>query len=913
MNERLVDVLEGREENYLLPFYWKHQGNRARIPDEIRAIRASGCRAFCVESRPFDDFCGPEWWSDMQLILEEAKRQEMKVWILDDKHFPTGYANGIAMKTYPEARRWFLREHHLDVMGPMRAASFLVPPCEGEEIRLAVCAYRRAEPTGNVSTAQTAFLREGQLTGRESGHPDEVFSEALIGDPIVFDLRQDARMLHWDVPEGCWRLFFVFQTRRGGSGGLQDAYVNFLSASSAHGLIEAVYETHWAHFSNYFGNTLAGFFSDEPSFDANHIGPWGQDPGFYDRTVGQPGVALPWDPAVAVRLGAACSVSASLPLLWYPLAGKHPDARLAYMDAVTDLWRTCFSRQVGDWCREHGVQYIGHVIEDMNAHARLGCSGGHYFRSLDGQDMSGLDIVLHQVMPGMGQYPNAASIAGGVADPAFFHYVLGHLGSSLARLHPRMKGRAMCEVFGAYGWAEGVPCMKWLMDFLLVRGINRFVPHAFSDLYPDPDCPPHFHAQGNDPQMEAFSVLMRYVNRMAHLLEGADRETPGAILYHAEAEWMGGEARTLVEVPAKALYDAHIDYDIVPLDALAEAEIRDRCLWLNGHPHRFLVVPAARRWPAAVAMWAERLAAAGVPVFWTGSDTRDTYDAPVPSMRVISADRLSEVLLAEGLAHAYFPTEVPTPLLRIARFDLSDTVLFLLFQEGVTEPVETVVQLPVEGDSLVLDLLYGAHRRGHAPAGRLAVTLQPYQSMLVAFGQGADFTANLSAVPEEEEKRSAAPGGIRTKRLEVEWDVALLETGVSNTFEPFGSIRELFSLTGPNGQEGFSGIMRYRTRWNGGSNRASRVVLDLGQVGQTAEVKLDGRSLGQRICPPYRWEIDPSRLATSDHDLEILVANTLVHRLPDAFSRYMAIPGSGLLGPVTVQWEESEGDVHGTL
>ena len=29
-------------------------------------------------------------WEDMDLILRECERRQMKVWLLDDKHFPTG-------------------------------------------------------------------------------------------------------------------------------------------------------------------------------------------------------------------------------------------------------------------------------------------------------------------------------------------------------------------------------------------------------------------------------------------------------------------------------------------------------------------------------------------------------------------------------------------------------------------------------------------------------------------------------------------------------------------------------------------------------------------------------------------------------------------------------------------------------
>ena len=32
MNERLKDVLEGKEENYMLPFYWQHGDHHEKIP-----------------------------------------------------------------------------------------------------------------------------------------------------------------------------------------------------------------------------------------------------------------------------------------------------------------------------------------------------------------------------------------------------------------------------------------------------------------------------------------------------------------------------------------------------------------------------------------------------------------------------------------------------------------------------------------------------------------------------------------------------------------------------------------------------------------------------------------------------------------------------------------------------------------
>lgn len=240
------------------------------------------------------------------------------------------------------------------------------------------------------------------------------------------------------------------------------------------------------------------------------------------------------------------------------------------MDAVTKLVRESFSRQIGDWCRAHGVQYIGHVIEDNNSHARAATSLGHYFRGLDGQDMSGIDDIGGQVLP-QGEDEPTMGTMGKARDGEFYHYMLGNLAASAAAIEPGKQGRAMCEIFGNYGWAEGVRLEKYLADHFLVRGINFFVPHAFSPApFPDPDCPPHFYAHGHNPQYRHFGALMGYMNRVATLTSGGRRVAPAAILYHGEAEWTG--RAMLSQKPARVLAEAQIEYDCIPCDVFAQPE-----------------------------------------------------------------------------------------------------------------------------------------------------------------------------------------------------------------------------------------------------------------------------------------------------------------------------------------------------
>ena len=213
--ERLSDVLGGREENYMLPFYWQHGDHTDTIPEEVERIYKSGARAFCVESRPHRDFAGEGWWRDMDIILAEAEKRGMKVWILDDDHFPTGHAAGRIKKQHPELRGWQLVERHVDVMGPLTDALLMTDKTSDEHILLDVYACRR------VPSAKSEIL--------EDCAPDWIrLTDGVCGD-----------FLRFTIPAGCWRVFFLYKTRRGTS---HPDYIDMLSEESVRVLIDVVYE-----------------------------------------------------------------------------------------------------------------------------------------------------------------------------------------------------------------------------------------------------------------------------------------------------------------------------------------------------------------------------------------------------------------------------------------------------------------------------------------------------------------------------------------------------------------------------------------------------------------------------------------------------------------------------------------------
>ncbi len=851
MSVRLRQVLGGKEDNYLIPFYWQHGNHRDRIPEQLERIFSTGCRAVCVESRPHPDFCGEEWWADMDIILDICQKRDVKVWILDDKRYPTGYANGLIEKKYPHLRQWTLIEHHVDVMGPMADASVLVTPSTPDEMLLGAVAYRRS---GN--------------------------GEELTGDPI--DLRRNVKggYLYWDVPEGCYRIFLIYRSRRG----IRPNAIDMISAASTDVLIEAVYEPHYAHYARHFGHTFAGFFSDEPQLANGFFGNHTEDYGVYDRRIGQDGLALPVNDELLALMSEALGEDAVpyLGELWYP-SDHAPHTRLAYMDALTRLYRENFSRRVGNWCRERGVEYIGHVIEDMNAHARMSCGAGHYFRALDGQDMGGIDIVLHQVMPGFAHVSSASICSGGVVDSEFYHYVLAKLGSSIAHQNPRMRGRAMCEVFGAYGWGEGVPMMKWLIDFLLVRGTNHFIPHAFSPTYPDPDSPPHMGAEGHDPQFDGFGALMRYTNRAAHLLSGGRHIASVAVLYHAEGEWMNPRGTAmLTQVPARALYDDHIDFDIVCGDTLYEnATVEQGKLHIGEEDFGALIVPCAPQLPAELTVRLNELAADGLPVLYVGALPRGAVGRALPVSDLAAAVR--ELGICDLSVDGDFP------LLRAYHTVHDDSHTIMLVNEAFATTVDTVLHLPeqVRGDYAVLRLTEDIVYRAHTDDGTVPVKLLPGQSEILVFG-------DLSDLPLGEQPQALTP-----HELTPTYTVDIARSDDLDVWEHLTVTKELFNVTASDCLPDFSGKMRYVFHLTQEEPNVG-AVLDLGRVGQCARVYVNGANCGIRIAAPYRFTIG-THLHAGDNTVTVEVANTLVGQHRDCYSAFLALPPSGLLGPVVLE------------
>ncbi len=553
IQEKVRQNLDGKTENYIFPFFWQHGEEEAVLREYMKAICEANIRAVCVESRPHPDFAGPLWWRDMDIILDEAVRRNMKVWILDDMHFPTGYAAGALAKAPMELSHQYLDYNTVELCGP-------VPMAEVD-----VASYAKPQPIPPWMPQEADQF--------EKKHDDHLFrvlacpvlEQGLEGETTDLTSQVKDGKLYWNVPEGYWRLYIIYLTRD--AGGRND-YINFLDKDSCRLLIDAVYEPHYRRYGQYFGNVIAGFFSDEP--------PIGNTAGYTaGNLIGSRDMALSWSGRMEDAMDREYGEPTwrdHLNCLWEKSKDRHLTARMrtAYMNAVTKLEAECFSEQIGDWCHKHGVEYIGHMVEECDTSAELGASMGHFFRGLSGQHMAGIDDIGSQVKAGGQDVPRHMPYTC-QDEPGFFHYMLGRMGASMGAVDPKKQGRCLCEIFGAYGWRLGVRQEKYLADHFLARGVNRFVPHAFSPKeFPDWDCPPHFYAHGNNPQYRAFGKLMSYMNRVCHLTDRSLDQSAVALLYNGESQW-AGEFESNVSA-CRAMTEHQIGFALIPADVFEDRD-----------------------------------------------------------------------------------------------------------------------------------------------------------------------------------------------------------------------------------------------------------------------------------------------------------------------------------------------------
>lgn len=223
-------------------------------------------------------------------------------------------------------------------------------------------------------------------------------------------------------------------------------------------------------------------------------------------------------------------------------------------------------------------------------------------------------------------------------------------------------------------------------------------------------------------------------------------------------------------------------------------------------------------------------------------------------------------------------------------------------------PVQSVVMM----DPLTGRTGTGTVRQRGSHAAEVRLSLAPGESMLLRC-----FAQKSAHGPSWREWMPAS----QPQPLTGNWEVRFLEGGP--VLPASTRMEQLFSWTtlpDPNAQR-FAGTALYTLTFDRPPGGARHWTLDLGNVAQSARVRLNGRSFGTLITPPFRVVLD--HLQSRGNRLEVEVTNVSANRIRDldrqgvkwknfndinfvnlAYQPFDAskwpITDSGLLGPVTL-------------
>lgn len=161
--------------------------------------------------------------------------------------------------------------------------------------------------------------------------------------------------LEYTVPNGDEWTVMAFVTVKDGHKGM-----DYLSEESVAAFIEITYEEYYKRFKKYFDNgTITSAFYDEPCF-------WPSNANY-----GVQG-ARTWtgdfNEYFASMYGEGVNPILYYPALFYDIGEKTAEARDALNRVRTEMFAKNYIGQMNEWCREHGLELLGHMnCEDVES------------------------------------------------------------------------------------------------------------------------------------------------------------------------------------------------------------------------------------------------------------------------------------------------------------------------------------------------------------------------------------------------------------------------------------------------------------------------------------------------------------------------------------------------------------------
>jgi hypothetical protein len=459
--------------------------------------------------------------------------------------------------------------------------------------------------------------------------------------------------------------------------------------------------------------------------------------------------------------------------------------------------------------------------------------------------------------------------------------------------------------------------IKTAVDRFMVQGVNHIFYHGTCYSPPDEPWPGWLfyaavHLNPRNSLWPHFGALNKYIERSQSLLQNSapdndvllyypiyDRfSTPGEeMIEHFDAVGPQFESTAFKQAAEKMLADGYA-FDYISDKQLGQTNFENGDLVTEGkRGYKTVVIPHCKYIPVATLRKIWSLAESGATVvFYDGlpssfngyanmEENKKLFDALIEKIRPLQLEKAKEKKLGLGKLLIGSDLELLLGYASARREKMVHSGLQFLRKKGQdNSTIYFIVNndkffdgwIPLEAmgkSGILYNPMTGEVGRGEtreSASGKLEVRLQmqPAETLIVKVSPG-----RRDDVPYFYHKKLGNPLDISGP-----WQISFDEGGPE--VPPDQTINVLASwttLANPVNRS-FSGTATYRTMFEKPRQKISLWILDLGNVKESAEVILNGKSMGIVLGPMYRVNV-PDTLLQNTNTLEVKVANLMANHI----------------------------------
>ncbi len=519
-----------------IPFwFWNDKLDREELVRQIDDFHKKGVDGFVIHPRMGmeTEYLSDEYFEMVEACLEVAERRRMMVVLYDEAMYPSGSAHG---KVAAEDARYAAR---------------------------ALTAVKTGETAPEDEILYRAWLK--------------------LEDGLLTDVRLDAPKNDNTYVSYDFVLGYTGGTIRGILPDEDDGQPNapaaadILNPSAVEAFTRHTHDLYYNRLSRFFGKTVIGFFTDEPSVTGRCANMSGK---------------ISWSYGMLEDFFEYGGDFSHLASLLFPAKDKKlvRNATRIYQKALRHRLDNAYYKTLSSWCAKHGIALMGHPAESGD------CETVRRF------DVPGQDLVWRMVEEGT-ELTSPDSVMGKCASDA-----ARHMGAQ----------RNSNECFGVCGekgnpWNFTADEMMWYLNFLFARGCNMIIPHAFYYSLRTPlqsnERPPDVGP--NNIWWQDYRKIAMYIKRMSWLNATCYNNPHAAVL--CSAEYMPVK-------PVAPLYQKGYTFNYLTIDDFMDrAHIHDGKIRIDRYSYDILLVDGRLPLDAAIVEKIGRFVIEGGKMF-RGSD-----------------------------------------------------------------------------------------------------------------------------------------------------------------------------------------------------------------------------------------------------------------------------------------------------